>query len=75
MRVGNVQTWQKYFESNLVGIIQRIETLGGTYAPKNPDNVINCYFPVTGDTKVSHERIFEMYCEFKDIILDYLERR
>ncbi len=75
VRVGNVQTWQKYFESNLVGIIQRIETLGGTYAPKNPDNVINCYFPVTDDTKVSHERIFEMYCEFKDIILDYLERR
>lgn len=71
VRITKAEVWQRYFAANLAEIVRQIEELGGTYAPKNPEKVINCYFPVADDTEVSYARVFEMYQSFSKIILRY----
>ena len=78
MRVVSWKQFEEYFgvspegfKEKLPEIVRRIKEIGGEYNPKNGDAVINCYFMVSGSTRDEYERVYEMFEEFKVIILDY----
>lgn len=74
IRLTDPAVFQTYFAHHLDDIIHQIANLGGTYAPQNPDKVINCYFPVSDDTAESYPQIFAIYTKFQQLILKYLKK-